>query len=97
MVELIVTIIFVLSFVGVLLILVRKIPALNTLPQNGSMGIKNHHFIAGIENRFKGVLAAFENQIYLHKLLSWVKVMTLKVETKVDHLLRKIRQKNKPV
>lgn len=94
MVELIVTIIFLASLFGVAAILIRKIPVLNSLPQNGSSGIKEHKIILGIENKIKEVLVFFEKQIFFHKFLSWVKVMTLKIETKVDHLLHKIRKKN---
>ena len=94
--EFIALIIFVLSLCGAIYILVRKIPALNTLPQTGASGIRGHHFILGVEEKIKQLLAAFEKQIFLHKFLSWVKVMTLRIETRVDNLLHRIRQKNKP-
>lgn len=96
-IESIVLAIFVVSFGGILLILVRKMPVLNELPQNGSSGIKEHKIILGIENKIKEVLISFEKQIFFHKFLSWVKVMTLKIETRVDHLLHKIRKKAQEV
>ena len=89
--------IFVCSIGGALIILVRKMPVLNTLPQNGTTGIKKHQYILEIENKIKNVLVYFEKQIFLHKLLSWVKVLTLKIETRVDHLLHKIRTKAQEV
>ena len=46
-----------------------------------------------LEKELKNIIAFFEKQIYLHKLLSWIKVMTLRVETKIDVLLHKIRKK----
>ena len=92
MTELILTIILILSLIGLTIILTRKIPALNTLSHNGTTGIKKHHYILEIENKIKDILISFEKQIYLHKLLSWVKVMTLKIEIKVDKLLHKIRK-----
>jgi len=95
MVELIFLFIFILSLGGILFILIRKTSAVNSLPQNGSAGIRNHHFILNTENKIKDILIYFEKQIFFHKFLSWVKVMTLKIETQVDHLLHKIRQKNK--
>ncbi|MCX6718391.1 MAG: hypothetical protein NTY81_02200 [Candidatus Staskawiczbacteria bacterium] len=95
-IELIFLIIFIFSLVGVLVILVRKVPVLTSLPQTGTHGIRKHHIILDLENRFKEIVISFEKQIILHKLLSWVKVMTLRIETKVDHHLHKIRQKNKP-
>jgi hypothetical protein len=93
MVELIFSIIFVISFGGAILILARKIPVLNTMPHNGTTGIKKHRIILDIENKIKDFLLAIEKQIFLHKLLSWVKVLTLKIETRVDHSLHKIRKK----
>lgn len=92
MMETIISIIFVISLGGVLFILARKIPVLNSLPQNGTTGIKKHHIVLNIENKVKDFLISVEKQIFLHKLLSWVKVMTLKVEVAVDNLLHSIRR-----
>lgn len=93
MVTLIIFIIFILSLGGVIFILVRKLPELNMLPQHGTAGIREHHIVQNIEGRIKTVFVFFEKQIFLHKLLSWVKVMTLKIETKIDKVLHKIRKK----
>jgi len=93
-IESIFLIIFILSFGGVLLILIRKIPVLVALPQNGSTGIKKHHIIVKAESKIKDISTIFEKQIILHKFLSWVKIVTLKIETRVDHLLHKIRHKD---
>jgi len=95
--ELIVLAILVCSFGGLVIILLRKFPALNALPQNGSSGIREHHIILNIEKKLKGVLISFERQIFLQKFLSWIKVMTLKIETRVDHLLHRIRKKAQQV
>jgi len=92
-IEAVISIIFVLSFGGVLLILIRKLPVLNTLPQNEISEEKKHRIILSIENKAKGILISFEKQIFLHKFLSWVKVMTLKAETNIDKRLHKIRKK----
>ena len=97
MIEFIFSIIFIISLGGILFILARKIPALITLPQNGRTGIKKHRIILDAEEKIKEFLIYFEKQILLHKLLSWVKVMTLKIETKVDHLLHSIRKKAQEV
>lgn len=96
-IESIILIIFVVSFGGATLILVRKIPALNSLSQNGSTGIKNHQIILDIENKIKEILLSFEKQIFWHKFLSLVKCMTLKIETRIDVLLHKIRKKAQQV
>jgi hypothetical protein len=97
MIELIILIIFILSFGGLVLLLLRKAPALNSLPHDGTTGIKKHHIILDFENKVKEVVVYFEKQIFLHKFLSWIKVMTLKIETKVDHLLHNIRKKAQKV
>jgi len=93
----IVLVIFICSLGGALLILIRKAPVLNTLPQNGTTGIKKHQYILEIEKKIKDIFITFEKQIYLHKLLSFVKIMTLKIEVRVDHLLHKIRRKAQEV
>lgn len=97
MIELVVFIIFIISLLGVLIILAKKVPVLNSLPQNGTTGIKKHQVILDVENKIKEVLISFEKQIFFHKLLSWVKVMTLKIETKVDVMLHRIRRKAQQV
>ena len=91
--ELIFLIILVCGLAGALFILFRKMPMLNSLPQNGSIGIRKHRIILDIEAKIKDVSLFFEKQIFLHKFLSWIKVATLKVETRVDVLLHKIRRK----
>jgi hypothetical protein len=92
-IELIFLIIFILSLAGILFILVRKVPVLNNLPQTGTTGIVKHHIILDIENKLKEILISFEKQIIFHKFLSWIKVITLKIETKVDIMLHRIRKK----
>ena len=93
MIETIALIIFIISFCGVLFILARKLPVLNSLPNNGTTGIKKHQIILDTENKIKEFFIFFEKQIFFHKFLSWVKVMTLKIETRVDIMLHKIRKK----
>ncbi len=93
MIQLIVFIIFLISVLGITFILYRKIPVLIELPRNGSMGLRNHQVIVDIENKIKEIQTVFKKQILLHKFLSWVKCLTLKVEVKIDHLLHSIRKK----
>ena len=93
MFESVILVIFIFSFAGVLFILVRKFPVLNSLPQNGTVGIKKHKIISDIETKIKDVFIYFEKQIFFHKFLSFVKVLTLKIEIRVDNLLHKIRKK----
>ena len=76
-----------------MLILARKVPVLNALPQNGNTGIKKHRIILDAENRIKEVFIYFEKQLFLHRLLSWVKVIIIKIETKIDNVLHGIRKR----
>jgi len=92
-IEYIILTLFIFSFGAVMFILARKIPVLNNLPQNGTTGIRKHYYIVNIEHKIKDFFIFFEKQIFLHKFLSFVKVMTLKIETKVDKSLHKIRKK----
>ena len=91
--ELIVLTIFILSLGGILYISYRKIPVLTTLPQNGNIDFRNLKIISKIENKIKNIFLIFEKQIWLHKFLSWVKCLILKIEVKIDHLLHNIRKK----
>jgi len=96
-IELIFLIIFIFSFAGVLFILARKVSVLNSLPQTGITGIRKHHIILDVENRIKEILISFEKQVLFHKLLSKIKVITLRIETKIDIMLHKIRKKAQEV
>jgi len=92
MLELTIAIIFFVSLAGVLFVLYRKLPVLSSLPKNGTTGIKEHHYFLHVEKKVKDLFLFFEKQILLHKALSFVKIMVLKAETKIDHLLHKIRK-----
>lgn len=94
MIESIILIIFLISIFGIVFILYKKVPALAKLPQNGHHGFKKNEFILNLENKIKSFhFDFFHKQVYLHKFLSWVKVMTLKAEVKIDTLLHSIRKK----
>jgi len=97
LIESIILVIFVCSFGGVIFILVRKTPSLSLLPHNGSLGIRKHRIILNTESKIKQISVSFKKQIFLHKFLSWVKVMALKIETRTDVLLHKIRNKAQQV
>jgi hypothetical protein len=93
MIELIIFIILILSLGGVFAILYKKAPKIATLPKSGRVGIKKHRIISELEEKFKSLhFDLFVKKLLLHKILSWIKVMTLKLEVKIDHLLHKIRK-----
>lgn len=93
MVQLIATIIFLGSVLGMVFILYKKIPDLVQLSQNGNTGIFKNSIVYNIKNKVENIYTIFKKQIILHKFLSWVKVMTLKAEIKIDTLLHRIRKK----
>ncbi len=94
MIELIVFIIFLFSLLAIAFILLKKIPALAALPQNGHHGIKKSEFILNIEKRIKDFhFKFFHKQVFLHKILSFIKVWILRIETKIDTRLHGIRKK----
>jgi len=94
MINLIIGLIFIISLGGIIFILARKIPVLNSLPKNNSLGIKKYKAIEFIEEKFSKIYIAFEKQIFLHRILSWIKIIALRIETKVDQLLQNIRKKS---
>lgn len=94
MVELIFIVVLLLSLVGLTTILWRKMPALCKLPERDfnfgnsltggiKSGIKK---IPGIEN--------FHYELYLQKVLSRIRVLTMKTENKTGNWLERLRQKN---
>ncbi len=94
MIQLIAIIIFLSSMLGIIFIMSRKIPVLIQLPQNGHHGIRKPKLISQIQERVKHHhFHLFEKQMLLHKILSWIKILILKTETKIDTLLHGIRKK----
>lgn len=81
------------SLLGIAAILTRKIPVLANLPEVDSSGQTS-----ALRRRFKrNVLDSFDFsfEIFLQRILSKIKIFALKVEQKVDHLLKAIRQRDK--
>jgi len=67
---------------------------LAALPQNGHHGIKKIELVATIEKKIKDFhFKFFHKQVFLHKILSFIKVLTLKIERKIDASLHGIRKK----
>ncbi len=94
MLQLIAFIIFAVSLLGIAFILLKKIPALAALPQNGHHGIKKNEFVLNIEKKIKDFhFKFFHKQVFLHKILSFIKVWVLRIETKIDVRLHGIRKK----
>ena len=92
MIEIVALIIFLIGLIGVSVIIIRKIPILNTLPPRE---IKQSSFKRIKERiRTNGTLNNFSKDRLMHKGLSKFKVLTLKTERKTSDLLTKLRQKS---
>lgn len=93
MVELIVTITLFIGLIGMGVILIRKAPVLAKLSPVEIAG-------PGISQRLKekvktnGFLRTFSGEILLQKILSKIRVLTLKTENKTGNWLGKLRQRS---
>ncbi|MFH1780443.1 MAG: hypothetical protein ABH841_00305 [Candidatus Nealsonbacteria bacterium] len=94
MFELISIIILFLSLVGMAAILLRKISALCEL-QEQDLNFYNS-LTCGIKDRIKKMPAvkSFSYELYLQKVLSKFRILSLKTESKTGSWLEKLRQKN---
>jgi len=94
MVELIALIIFFGSFMGISAILYRKIPLLAELPETSEDFKLKRRFLLLKEKikNFKTKLPSF--YIVLQKILSKIRILTLKLESKISNWLQKLREKS---
>jgi len=93
MVQLILFIIFLASTLGTVFILYKKIPVLTALPQNGHHGFKKPEFFSNIEKKIrKHHFHFFKKKMLLHKFLSKIRILVLKLERKISELLHGIRK-----
>jgi hypothetical protein len=97
MAELFFLIILVISFGGIAFIAWRHLNDLNALSKNATHGIKKHRIILDMEDKLKDIFLVVEKQVYLHKFLSWIKSIILKLEAKIDYFLHNIRKKAQQV
>jgi len=93
MLELIALIVLICSFLGILLILIQKIPILVTLPERKQ---KNSIFF-GVKEKAKEIrpFKSFSFEIFLQKFLLRIKILTLKTENKTSKWLQKLRERSK--
>lgn len=94
MIELILTIILIISLLGIGVILYRKLPVLVKLPET-PLKLKEP-LVLKMKNGIKKLPGKdkFDYELYLQKILSRVRILTLKTENKTSHWLEKLRQKN---
>lgn len=93
MIELIFLIILVVSIIGIGFILYRKMPILVRLPEPA--GDFQKVVVETIKKRTKDLpgLKGFSYELYLQKILSKFRVLTLKTEHKTGSWLENLRQK----
>lgn len=98
MLNLIALIVFLCSLVGLGFIIYKKIPTLNSLPKEAYNKINWKNIFLKLKNSSFLKNFYFNFNIFLQKLLSKIKVLTLKIENKVSQWLQELRkrsQKNK--
>jgi len=96
MIELIALIIFFSSLAGMGVIVYRKIPLLLELPETPPSKFKRRDFLLKTKNSIP--LKGVSIEIFLQKILSKIRILTLKTDNKTSSWLEKLRtrsQKNK--
>lgn len=90
--EKIMLIISLISFLGILVLVLRKIPLLSGLPET----VSGDGLFFKLKNVMKGapVFRSFSFEIILHKTLSQLRVWSLKADNKTFNLLKNLREKN---
>ena len=92
MIVLIGTIILGISFLGMIWILFQKIPVLIQLSERP----EGESFIWKLKKKGQSIFVKkFSYEIFLQKILSRIKILTLKIENKTSDLLQKLREKYK--
>ncbi|MFH1656745.1 MAG: hypothetical protein ABH956_03160 [Candidatus Nealsonbacteria bacterium] len=94
MVNIISLITLLISFLGLIFILLRKIPI---LIQFSSEEITSSDILDKVKFKIKtnGFAKMFSSkEVFLHKILSKFRILTLKTENKTGNLLDKLRQKH---
>jgi len=94
MIVLIITIIFFIGFIGMGVIVIKKIPVLVELPE---VEIKRPRIFRRLGHKIKnnGTVKSFSSkELLMQKMLSKFRILTLKTDKKTSNLLAKLRQKS---
>ena len=96
MTELIAIIILVFSLLGMGVIILRKIPILVTLPEVVPKK-KKESLISRLKKEIKKInpFRNFSYEIFLQKILSKIRILSLKAENRTFNWLQKLREKSK--
>jgi len=96
MAALISIVIFILSLIGMAVILVRRIPDLCKLPEKDFRFDFGNSLAKGARIGLEKVpvVKNFSYELYLQKLLSRIRVLTMKTENKTGSWLERLRQRS---
>jgi hypothetical protein len=85
-----------LSFLGMSFLILRKVPALRQIAQNTQEGFSENVFISFAKKIIAKVpgLKSFSPEIFLQKIVSRLRVISLKSDQKTAGWLKKLREKN---
>jgi len=94
--ELITQIILIFSFFGIIILILRKIPVLTELPESSVKGELGFKFFKETKEKIKSSkyfkLDFFE--IFLQKILSKMRILSLKMENKMADWLKVLRERS---
>lgn len=93
-IHLIVLVFLFVGLIGMGVIIYQKLPALNSLPAEKSK-IKWEEILSSLQNSTLIKKLSSELNIFLQKLLSRVKILTLKTENWLSNQLKKLKKNNK--
>jgi len=93
--ELIVSIVLGVSFLGLAFLILRKVPELKEMPEP-ELGFLKKDLRKKIREKTKEVLKENSNTLegILHKLLSKIRILSLKVDKKVSDWITKLRSRS---
>jgi len=84
-------IILIFSFLGLIILILRKMPILVSLPKNEEVVLGTGFF-----SKIKSfpVFKSFSFEVFLQRIISRIRVLSLKTDHKTFHWLKKLREKN---
>jgi len=91
MLSVIVSVIFLLSFIVLAVIVFKKIPLLLELPETEPARFNWKELLVKIKDSLP--LGSFSFEIFLQKILSKVRILTLKTDHKTSNWLQKLRER----
>lgn len=96
MIELIAVLILIGSIIGLGMILFRKIPVLVELPEIAEKPLLGN-FWQKLKEKIKNLppFKSFSSEVFIQKLLSKIRILTLRIENKIAVELQKLREKGK--